>query len=1021
MSSISQITGKKPRVTVVSGQTGKLVLLMSGNGKSRGCMRLSERNVLIGSSPNCTVRLQSPGVKDFQCQIIQGKLQTIVRNLSPDTRLNDQSFTEAWLKPGDRISCGQMDINVLEVGSPNTELPSVTKNEAAGNELPQPTVSREQLQQLKRQAAELRRKLEEDRQRSDLRAEELEANLTASRDHLRYTREQLTALLGAPKMGSQPQPEQAVEPAVQTVAAAQESAAEKENFDWCQNFRAAEACCEGEDFESEAFLESWQLDSLEEPVDAPAETFASVVEEKQDNDECLPVESEVLSSDEDTDPGSSEMAETYQVEYVDSFDETEHCESIDELYEATESLVVYDDNPSPIDETAQETSELRADDAHETTTEFEFVAESLKAWFHQPSANAGLESRPEPPVDRDEVYCELPEELRAAIRECESERFKVEPESEYEVESLPANEESLQVDESNRFEPPSQFVLPETPHIDEQGQEEVQVLASEAQEFVASESEVFEASVSESNDSKASTCDIVEQDEAELSEPEQAGKRRSLVDRFLGLFRKTPESSAQPVEAADEDFHIEPAVASAETEDVEPVESGQLKSESPANEEESHCDEDFDLNADLDEYLAGYQPELPASTPEAEAVAPAKLESASVVAQCEEEDACLKAALTSLSDVPTELGSEAAFDHEPPMEMEQIEEQPLQDAAHALDADFADESADDGFAVKESQANADKELSTLDCDYEDKIEDSDENLLNSMKESNEEVSDLVAEVSGPAVEPVEEVSNCDQIQDVMCHQIPSGPQPSEDVQAESDCEDAGQPVVCASELADDITSEVGLSDSPEIETNSQEEESIEDYMNRLLQRVGTSRQSTKPENRPAAVQQSAVTVQAGEQLPLPRDLLAQTFSQDLESRKRELGPVEISPKSLPALETDHIDQMRLMARESANSAIEASLRRKTATQATTQLGIGCMLLVGGIVQTTLADGLTSASALATIPCYAAALYFFKKYFDWRKSFTSLDSKLANAVKQKQSAVVTDEPHAETEFSAESGS
>ena len=63
------------------------------------------------------MRLRARGVGPLHCLIVRGPCATIVRRWSADTRLNGQAFTDAQLLPGDRLSIGAIELEVLETAA----------------------------------------------------------------------------------------------------------------------------------------------------------------------------------------------------------------------------------------------------------------------------------------------------------------------------------------------------------------------------------------------------------------------------------------------------------------------------------------------------------------------------------------------------------------------------------------------------------------------------------------------------------------------------------------------------------------------------------------------------------------------------------------------------------------------------------------------------------------------------------------------------------------------------------------
>ncbi len=60
----------------------------------------------------------------LHCLIVRGPQATIVRRWSADTRLNGQAFTDAPLRPGDRLSVGAIELEVLARLRPTRAIPT---------------------------------------------------------------------------------------------------------------------------------------------------------------------------------------------------------------------------------------------------------------------------------------------------------------------------------------------------------------------------------------------------------------------------------------------------------------------------------------------------------------------------------------------------------------------------------------------------------------------------------------------------------------------------------------------------------------------------------------------------------------------------------------------------------------------------------------------------------------------------------------------------------------------------------
>ncbi len=97
--------------------TEPLALRIHGTARDGQIVRLRSPKCTVGSGPRCTLRLRARGVGPLHCLIVRGPCATIVRRWSADTRLNGQAFTDAQLLPGDRLSIGAIELEVLETAA----------------------------------------------------------------------------------------------------------------------------------------------------------------------------------------------------------------------------------------------------------------------------------------------------------------------------------------------------------------------------------------------------------------------------------------------------------------------------------------------------------------------------------------------------------------------------------------------------------------------------------------------------------------------------------------------------------------------------------------------------------------------------------------------------------------------------------------------------------------------------------------------------------------------------------------
>ncbi|TWT87294.1 hypothetical protein Mal64_28320 [Pseudobythopirellula maris] len=75
--------------------------------------------VTIGSGPRCSLRLRGPGLKPLHCVVTPTDQGPVVRRWASGTLLNGQSFTESPIALGDRLSVGEMTVEIIEQEDPD--------------------------------------------------------------------------------------------------------------------------------------------------------------------------------------------------------------------------------------------------------------------------------------------------------------------------------------------------------------------------------------------------------------------------------------------------------------------------------------------------------------------------------------------------------------------------------------------------------------------------------------------------------------------------------------------------------------------------------------------------------------------------------------------------------------------------------------------------------------------------------------------------------------------------------------
>jgi hypothetical protein len=117
--------------------SGELVLRIRGTSRHGQIVRLQAEKCTIGSGPRCTLRLRARGVRPLHCLIVRGEAAAVIRRWHPDTRLNGRAFTESLLAPGDRLSVGPLEFEVLAstAADPATKAVEPTLPEATDSEV----------------------------------------------------------------------------------------------------------------------------------------------------------------------------------------------------------------------------------------------------------------------------------------------------------------------------------------------------------------------------------------------------------------------------------------------------------------------------------------------------------------------------------------------------------------------------------------------------------------------------------------------------------------------------------------------------------------------------------------------------------------------------------------------------------------------------------------------------------------------------------------------------------------------
>jgi len=97
----------------------EFVLRVCGSPRHGQIVRLRSPKCTIGSGPRCTLRLRAVGVQPVHCLVLRGAAGTVIRRLAADTRLNGRAFGDTRLVPGDRLSVGPIEFEVIDPDQAN--------------------------------------------------------------------------------------------------------------------------------------------------------------------------------------------------------------------------------------------------------------------------------------------------------------------------------------------------------------------------------------------------------------------------------------------------------------------------------------------------------------------------------------------------------------------------------------------------------------------------------------------------------------------------------------------------------------------------------------------------------------------------------------------------------------------------------------------------------------------------------------------------------------------------------------
>lgn len=100
---------------------GDLILRVVGTEHHGRRIPITSNFCPIGSASSCRVRLLAPGIREVHCVLLRGEETCIVRSRAKDTYLNGQSFHEAPLRDGDRLTLGGLEFEVELTGADSSQ------------------------------------------------------------------------------------------------------------------------------------------------------------------------------------------------------------------------------------------------------------------------------------------------------------------------------------------------------------------------------------------------------------------------------------------------------------------------------------------------------------------------------------------------------------------------------------------------------------------------------------------------------------------------------------------------------------------------------------------------------------------------------------------------------------------------------------------------------------------------------------------------------------------------------------
>lgn len=111
------------RPSLFLADCGELALRVRGREHDGKLIRLRSPKCTIGSAPGCTLRLRGAGVAPLHCWVLRGQSGTIIRRLHGPLNLNGGACQESPLSPGDRLRVGSVELEVVECNQRPADAP----------------------------------------------------------------------------------------------------------------------------------------------------------------------------------------------------------------------------------------------------------------------------------------------------------------------------------------------------------------------------------------------------------------------------------------------------------------------------------------------------------------------------------------------------------------------------------------------------------------------------------------------------------------------------------------------------------------------------------------------------------------------------------------------------------------------------------------------------------------------------------------------------------------------------------